>query len=190
MLTNRDPRRERWQTLLISPGDLLELLRMVGDGISARVPDLPPDAVVRDGGFDAVRGCFVVVLESAFFEEATVTIHDGTVVGDWEEVLLRLGDRPVEPLSPCPEPALPVPWESWHVAPALVPALLKRLAEGDPCPEAAPPPDARVVDAYYDPDREAFAMVVESALFTFARPLRVGQVRHLTLPQRTVELPE
>ncbi len=85
---------------------------------------------------------------------------------------------------------MPVPWESWHIAPSLVPLLLKRLADGVRCPEATPPPDARVVDAFYDPDREAFAMVVESALFAFARPHRVGQVRHLTLPQRTVELPE
>jgi len=185
----RDARSERWQTLLISPSDLLELLRMAGEGVAAKVPEFPPDAAVRDGGFDTERGCFVVVMESAFFEPATVTEHDGAVVGDWEEVLLQLGDNPPVPLDKSPEPQIPVPWEAWQVRPAIVPQLLLLLSAGCPVIGSAPPPDARVVDAYYDPDRATFTLVVESALFSPARPRWVGGVLHLPLPERTVELP-
>jgi hypothetical protein len=190
MTPSREPRRERWQTLLIAPADLLELLRLAGDPSAAQVPQLPPDAVVRDGGFDAERGCFVVVLESAFFEEATVAEQEGSMVGNWEEVMLRLGDRAPEPIPSRPEIRVPVPWEAWNIAPSLVPELLGRLAEGGCRLESIPPPDAQVVEAYYDPERRCFAIVLESALFSPAHPRKVGSVLHLALPERTVGFAE
>lgn len=182
------PRQERWQTLLVSPFDLLTLLRFAADGGPVQAPTLPPDTRVHDAGFDADRGCYVVVLESAFFLPATVSEEDGVLQGDWEELQLQLGDVTEPPLAPLPEPAGPVPWEAYLLAPGDILTLLRLLGDGHRVASAAVPPDARPVDAFFNPERGLFALVLESALFAPARPRRVGGVLHLPLPERLVEL--
>lgn len=185
-------REERWQTLLVSPDNLLRLLRFAADGAPVQAPTLPPDTFVRDAGFDTERGCYVVVLESAFFLPVRVEEEEdgGVLRGDWEELLLSLGGDtpPAPPLEPLPEPSGPVPWEAYLLAPEDILTLLRLLADGHRVASAAVPPDARPVDAFFNPERRLFALVLESALFAPARPRRVGGVLHLPLPERLVEL--
>ncbi len=186
-------RTERWQTLLIHPTDLLRLIRYALDGEPVATPELPPDTVAREGGFDTERGCFVVVLESAFFEPSVVEDDGNSVAGDWDELLLTLGSDDAvapAPLPAPPDPGLQVQWEAWLFSPADILELLRRLATGDTVAITPIPPDARPVDAFFNPERQRCTLVLESALFgrTFAR--RVGEVTHLKLPEHDAGLVE
>ena len=182
------PRYERWQTLLIAPGDLLRLLRHAATGASLHLPELPPDVALADAGFDTRQGCFLLVLESAFFPEVPVQERDGVLSGPWEETTLSFEDNPTPtPLTPVTPPAgVPVPWEAYLLDPDEVLALLRALAGSDRVDAVSIPPDARAVDAFYNPERRAFILVLESDLFAPARPHQVGAVTHLTLPERVL----
>jgi len=180
------PRTERWQTLLIHPVDLLRLLRFATDDAPISTPELPPDTVARDGGFDNERGCFVVVLESAFFAPSLVHDDGVSVAGAWDEMLLSLGNgeaMPPEPLPPPPDPSPHVHWEAWLFSPADLLELLRRLATGRPVPIDPIPPDAHVVDAFYNPERRKCTLVLESALFARTQMRRVGEVAQLRVPE-------
>ncbi|MFM7322520.1 MAG: hypothetical protein ACKO5K_13490 [Armatimonadota bacterium] len=184
-------RTERWQTLLIHPVDLLKLLRFAADGEPVAVPELPPDTVARDGGFDTERGCFVVVLESAFFEPTRVEDDGQSVAGDWEELLLSLGDGEAiapAPLPPPPDPGPQAQWEGWLFSPADLLELLRRLSTGEPVGLDPIPPDAHVVDAFYNPERNRCTLVLGSALFSRTLARRIGEVTHLKLPEHDAGL--
>ena len=183
------PRRERWQTLLIAPADLLRLLRHAAAGTRLKVPLLPPDTRVHDASFDPERLGYLLILESAFFEAVEVSERDGVLSGAWDEQILRFeNDETLDPLAAPPAPGEAVPWEAFLFAPEEVLALLRLLSSGTRIDTAAVPPDARAVDAFFNPERGFFVLVLESALFLPARPRQVGGVTHLALPERLLRL--
>lgn len=124
--TNQETRN--WLMFLIRPADLLRLFQLLGgDGGSSdgtptfRAAHFPPDTRIHGAAYDAERGYFLMVLESAFFEPVAVSRDDeGRWSAAWNQLIFNLNE--VENEADIPDEDL------WTEAPA---ATVAQDEDGD-----------------------------------------------------------
>lgn len=204
---------------VIRPADLLRLLLLLAaeDQPRLHAPQFPPDTRIVEAFYQEERDRFVSVLASQFFDPVTaVPQPNGRLSGAWNELLFELSE--VEDPSLIPDqlwsevepgdvsddaPARPAAEEALHragekrwcaffVRPDQVLVLLQNIAEGRACPLRDPatlPPDARLLFATWDQERQAFGLILSSEDFdpVTPTPTEHGTVR-LALPERTLDI--
>ena len=212
------PGSRRWLLFLIRPGDLLRLFHLLArdDRPEMYASHFPPDTRIVEAFFDAERGCFALMIASAFFEPVTVTrADDGRLSASWNQLFFDLnevedaadvpadlwaeasgGSPDEEPFAPPDEiilggDASEKRWCAFFVKPAQILWLLNVLASRRPYhAQRAFPPDARLVFGTWDAQREAFGLVLSSEDFD---PIGVettegGDTLSLTVPERALTI--
>jgi len=179
---------KRWMFFRVGPGDLLLLLQLMARAdVDLTAEPLPPDVRVVDAFYDREREQCVVVLESAFFEAVKAHFTRNQWSGAWNELIFALDENAPLPTRPFPT-AGEARWEAYLIPPERLLQILQVLSNREPYRLPSLPPDTRLIDAYHDPDKEAFILWLESDFFEVADVLHVNGEVQLGMPERTIAL--
>jgi hypothetical protein len=184
---------KHWVLFQVAASELLAFLRLIGrDSLRLHAPALPPDVAVFDTVYDPEADTFTLVLESELFAPVQAALDGTTWSGAFPEVVFALdGVRHTAPPARVRPSPLPdeVRWEAYLMSPSALLRLLNAVADGADVAVDPLPPDARLADAYYDIERQAIALLVESALFEPAPMVRdSGGETRLQLPDRWLDV--
>ena len=203
--------QRRWQMFMVRPEDLLTLLRvMETDDAKIYAAHFPPDVRVHGAYYLEERDCFVMVLESQFFDPVEVIWDAGQWSGEWNELLFTLdqtdseaevgeqelwvetlhaesaADREFSPrtLPQLAEADLPYTrWKMFWIRPDQLLLLFRMVADRRKIVAAPFPPDARLIYASYDADRNAFGLLMVSEDFDAIGMEVAGEVFRLIIPE-------
>lgn len=179
---------KRWTLLRTRPGDLLSLLQLMArHDVGLKAEHLPPDVRVVDAFYDQQAEQCVLVLESAFYAPVQTRLFRGRWSGGWEEILFALEDEAPEPLRPTILPDR-IRWEAYLIPPERIIQLLQALASGETYNLPPLPPDTQVMDAFYDSERSAFVLFLESSFFDPIEVESEGNDKHAGMPERHLNL--
>ena len=81
-----------------------------------------------------------------------------------------------------------VRWEAYFIPPERLIQLLQTIASGESYNLPPLPPDTQVMDAFYDSERAAFVLFLESSFFDRANVESEGGDTHLGMPERYLNL--
>jgi hypothetical protein len=179
---------KRWTLLRTRPGDLLNLLQLMArDDMGFKAEHLPPDVRVADAFYDQQAEQCVLVLESAFYSPVQARLFRGHWSGGWEELVFALEEEACEPVRPTILPDR-IRWEAYFIPPERIIQLLQALASGESYNLPPLPPDTQVMDAFYDSERGAFVLFLESSFFDLIELESEGNNVHAGMPERHLNL--
>ena len=81
-----------------------------------------------------------------------------------------------------------VRWEAYFIPPECLIQLLQTIASGESYNLPPLPPDTQVMDAFYDSERAAFVLFLESSFFDKANVESEGGNTHIGMPERHLNL--
>lgn len=184
----------RWQALMVRPESVMALIRSSDGVFHSEIPTFPPDVNLVEAGWDDRRGCFVLVLESEFFEECTAMSNAlGRIDGTWPEFILDIAEQPVGdvadtvPLEPLPDigdPQQPVPWEAYVFETQDLVRLVMRPRGYRVETNITLPPDARIVWCFHADDRNVFGLVLSSSFHKMVQPQRINGETTIPIAER------
>jgi len=165
------------------------------DGVfHSEIPTFPPDVHLVEAGWDDRRGCFVLVLESEFFEECTAMSNAlGRIDGTWPEYILDIAEQPLGdvadtvPLEPLPDigdPQQPVPWEAYVFETQDLVRLVMRPRGYKVETNIVLPPDARIVWCFHADERNVFGLVLSSSFHKMVQPQRINGETTIPIAER------
>lgn len=179
---------KRWALFRIRPSDLLNLLQfMARHDVDLKAEPLPPDVRAADAFYDLEQEQCVLVLESAFYTPVQARLFRGRWSGGWDEILFALESEAPPPVRPNSLPP-DVRWEAYFIPPDRLIQLLQTIASGEHYNLPPLPPDTRVMDAFYDSERGAFVLFLESRFFDKANVESEGSETHVGMPERHLNL--
>jgi hypothetical protein len=174
----------RWQALMVRPESVMALIRSSDGVFHSEIPTFPPDVHLVEAGWDDRRGCFVLVLESEFFEECTAMSNAiGRIDGTWPEYILDIAEQPLGdvadtvPLEPLPDigdPQQPVPWEAYVFETQDLVRLVMRPRGYKVETNIVLPPD----------DRNVFGLVLTSSFHKMVQPQRINGETTIPIAER------
>jgi hypothetical protein len=186
----------RWQALMVRPESVIALIRSSDGVFHSEIPTFPPDVHLLEAGWDERRGCFVLVLESEFFEECTAMSNAlGRIDGTWPEYILDIAEQPVGeaadsvPLEPLPDigdPQQPVPWEAYVFAAEDLVRLVMRPRGYKVETDIMLPPDARIVWGFHEHERNVFGLVLSSSFHKKVQPQRINGETTIPIAERSL----
>ena len=184
----------RWQALMVRPESVVALIRSSDGVFHSEIPTFPPDVSLVEAGWDERRGCFMLVLESEFFEECTAMSNvQGRIDGTWPEYILDIAEQPVDgdvdtvPLEPLPDigdPQQPVPWEAYVFATEDLVRLVLRPRGSRVETDIVLPPDARIVWGFHEHARNVFGLVLSSSFHKMVQPQRINGETTIPIAER------
>ncbi len=179
---------KRWAMFRIRPSDLLDLLQfMARHDVDLKAEPLPPDVRTADAFYDNEQEQCVLVLESAFYTPVQARLFRGRWSGGWDEIIFALNDDAPPPVRPRTLPP-DVRWEAYFIPPERLIQLLQTIASGESYNLPPLPPDTQVMDAFYDSERAAFVLFLESSFFDKANVESEGGQTHIGMPERHLNL--
>jgi hypothetical protein len=182
---------KRWTLFRVRPGDLLTLLQLMARHDTAlKAEALPPDVRVIDAFYDREQEQCALMLESAFYSPVQARLFKGRWSGGWDELVFSLGGEEEEAEPPVRPRHLvgEVRWEAYLIPPERIAQLLQTLASGERYNLPPLPPDTRLMDAFFDAERNAFILFLESSFFELSDVEGEGANQQVGMPERHLNL--
>lgn len=179
---------KRWMLFRIRPGDLLTLLQLMGrQDVDLKAEPLPPDVHVADAFYDPEQDQCTLVLESAFYSPVQARLFRGRWSGGWDELVFALEDDAPPPVRPT-HLVGDVRWEAYFIPPERIVQLMQTIASGESYHLPPLPPDTRLMDAFFDSERNAFVLFLESSFFELSDIEGEGSSLQVGMPERFLNL--
>ncbi len=179
---------KRWTLFRVRPGDLMQLLQLMSrHDVNLKAEPLPPDVRVVDACYDSETEQCLVVLESAFYSPAQVRLSRGNWSGGWDELVFALEEDALPPVRPR-HLAGDVRWEAYFIPPERIVQLLQTISSGENYNLPPMPPDTQLMDAFYDSERRAFVLFLESSFFELSDVEGKGSDIRVGMPERHLNL--
>ena len=179
---------KRWTLFRVRPGDLITLLQLMArHDVDLKAEPLPPDVRIADAFYDTEQEQCALVLESAFYSPIQARLFRGRWSGGWDELVFALEEDAPPPVRPR-HLVGDVRWEAYFIPPERIIQLLQTIASGESYNLPTLPPDTQLMDAFFDEERNAFVLFLESSFFELADVEGEGSDIQVGMPERYLNL--